>query len=227
MPKILEVIVTSEAEAVEAEAGGADRLELVRALDVGGLTPDPVIVERILAAVTIPVRVMVRDEPSFSPGGADGLHKLQQRAAEFIRMGVDGLVLGFAGNSELDLETTRAVLSAAPTCRATFHRAFDEVVDPLLAIEQLKTIPEIDRILTSGGNGTWQERRARLLALQAAAGPAINILVGAGICEDGLAGLGKEQGLYEIHIGRAARVPQTVDGHVDRHQVAALKSALA
>ena len=36
---ILEVIVLSAADAATAERGGADRLEVVRAIEVGGLTP--------------------------------------------------------------------------------------------------------------------------------------------------------------------------------------------
>jgi copper homeostasis protein len=36
---MLEVIACSVADAVAAERGGADRLELVRDLNVGGLTP--------------------------------------------------------------------------------------------------------------------------------------------------------------------------------------------
>ena len=52
--KLLEVIVTSVDEARAAEEGGADRLELLRDLDVEGLTPVLALVEDVLASVTIP-----------------------------------------------------------------------------------------------------------------------------------------------------------------------------
>ena len=227
MPKTLEVIITSEGEAVEAQAGGADRLEVVRALELGGLTPDPAIVERILAAVSIPIRVMVRNEASFAPGGPLELRALRNQAAQFASMGVDGLVLGFAADGGLNLDATSDVLSAAPGCRATFHRAFDEAADPLLAIEQLKSLPQIDRILTTGGAGTWEERRARLVHWQQAAWPEIHILVGAGLSKHALSGLRVERRLVEVHVGRAARVPHLVNGRVDSRQIATLKSALA
>jgi len=37
---LLEVIALSADDAIAAERGGADRLEIVRAIDTGGLTPD-------------------------------------------------------------------------------------------------------------------------------------------------------------------------------------------
>src|SRR6188474_594629 len=56
----LEVIATSLEDAVEAEAGGADRIELVRDLAAGGMTPPLDLVDAVLSRVRIPVRVMVR-----------------------------------------------------------------------------------------------------------------------------------------------------------------------
>lgn len=225
MAKILEVIVTSEDEATEAEDGGADRLELVRALAAGGLTPDAELVGRVLSRVQIPVRVMVREAATLEAGGPDELETLQRWAAELAELAIDGLVLGFARERRLDLAATAKVLECAPGLKATFHRAFDEAADPLLAIKQLKSLPQIDRILTSGGSGSWEERRKRLKEWQTAAGD-IKLLVGAGLCECTLAELRLEPSLQEVHVGRAAREPQTVDGKVCRRRVAAIKSAL-
>ena len=66
--KILEVIVSSLEDAKQAEAGGADRLEVVRDLEVGGLTPDFQLVEQIAGAVRIPIRVMLREKRFDEPG---------------------------------------------------------------------------------------------------------------------------------------------------------------
>ena len=225
MAKILEVIVTSEDEAIEAERGGADRLELVRAFGLGGLTPETELVERVLRRVSIPVRVMVRETATLQAGGSAEIENLGRRAAELAQLPVDGLVLGFAREDKLDVAAAAALLAFAPDSKVTFHRAFDEAADPLLAIEQLKSQPQIDRILTSGGAGNWQQRRERLNAWQSAAGH-IKLLVGAGLCSCTLAGLRVESRLEEVHVGRAARIPQTIGGKVRREQVAAVKSAL-
>ena len=70
---LLEVIAASVADAKAAQEGGADRLEIVRDLDQGGLTPPFDLVEEIAAAVEIPIRVMLRETPDFDPTGIDRL----------------------------------------------------------------------------------------------------------------------------------------------------------
>lgn len=61
MTPLLEVIACSVGDAVEAEKGGASRLEIVRDLGRGGLTPPLELVAEIKRAVNVPLRVMLRD----------------------------------------------------------------------------------------------------------------------------------------------------------------------
>ena len=56
MMPLLEVIACSVADAVEAEKGGAKRLEIVRDLGRGGLTPPLELVAQIKHAVDLPLR---------------------------------------------------------------------------------------------------------------------------------------------------------------------------
>jgi copper homeostasis protein len=56
---LLEVIVCSVADAVEAERGGAGRLEIVRDLHQGGLTPSLELVREIKLATELPVRTSI------------------------------------------------------------------------------------------------------------------------------------------------------------------------
>jgi len=221
MPKLLEVIVTSEEEAAEAQAGGADRLELVHDLGSGGLTPGLQTVQAVLEEVHIPVRVMLRNTASMV---ITDEHEL---AAILAELPIDGLVLGSSINGEVDFRAIQRIITVAPQIRVTFHRAFEQVTHPLKAIEQLKRFRQIDRILTSGGDGLWTDRRARLLDLQNAADPEMTVLVAAGVCPDTLRGLRDEPALREIHVGRAAREPQTVSGRISKQRIAALKNALA
>ena len=224
MPKILEVIVTSVEDAIEAEAGGADRLELVRAFEIGGLTPDAELVRAVLGAVQIPVRTMLRESPSMSAGDGDALRELQRKAEGFAQLPMEGLVAGFVESGRIDLGAMKAVFSSAPRLKATFHRAFDEIAEPTAGVEQLKELPQIDRILTAGGEGNWTDRRRRLLEWQRAAAPRIKLLVGVGLSSEVMAELSEVPTLTEIHVGRAARVPPTVAGSVKREAVRRLKS---
>lgn len=77
---MLEVIVCSVADALAAEAGGADRLELVRDLEVGGLTPPLELIQDVLRAVRIPVRVMLREQEDFFVRAPKKIERLCQLA---------------------------------------------------------------------------------------------------------------------------------------------------
>ncbi len=226
MPKILEVIVTSVEEAIEAEAGGADRMELVRDLEVGGLTPELSVVEAVLGVIKVPVRVMLRLAASMSAGGVEQMSELRSWAQLLSRLPIDGLVAGFIQHQLIDVTAMSAVIAAAPQSRFTFHRAFDELRDPIVSLEQLKRIPQVDRILTVGGAGGWVERRKQLLDWQKAAAPSIEILVGAGLSPAVLEDLRQTPELREIHIGRAARAGLCASGPVDREAVRRVRSAL-
>jgi copper homeostasis protein len=226
--KVLEVIVSSLADAKEAAAGGADRLEVVRDLSAGGLTPSIELVSEIAVSVSIPIRVMVRENSSMQVADERELHRLCSQAAGFSRLPVDGLVLGFvlAGNV-IDVHSLNVILGSAPGLRATFHRAFDCLSDPLASIVTLKTIPQVDRILTIGGTGSWLARRARLHRWQQHAQPQIRILAGTGILPSVIEDLAADATIQEIHVGRAARNPCETSGSVSRLQVARLKGLCA
>ena len=226
MPGILEVIVTTAVEARTAEAGGADRLELVRDPAAGGLTPEFQVVRDVMEAVAIPVRVMVRKTTSMAAGDDAEMETLRSHASEVARLPVNGLVAGFIRGGEIDLDAMRRLLEPVPHVHVTFHRAFDEVSNPLRAIEHLKSIGQIDHILTSGGEGDWPARKYRLLEWQRAASPEITILVAAGLCPCVLEELNREPLPFQFHVGRAARTGHQVSNPIDREQVASLKSLL-
>lgn len=223
MARLLEVITTSIEEAREAELGGADRLELVRAFEAGGLAPALKVVEEVVQAVAIPVRVMLRENASMMAHPGE-IANLQRMARELAQLPLDGLVMGFVKDGALDLHTMRQVLGAAPQLRVTMHRAFEHVRDPIGAIEQLKGFPQIDRILTSGGTGDWEQRKRNLLEWRAVAAPEIRILVGVGLRTSILTEFAPDSNGFEFHVGRAARLPHTADGRVSRDEIARLKA---
>lgn len=217
---LLEVIVTSRAEALEAEAGGAGRLELVRSLEHGGLTPSLKMIEAVFKTVTIPVRVMLRRRPvlGLDPEEIPGLANC---ARQILRFPIDGFVIGAIRNGEPDLTSVRAVLGDLD-CRATFHRAFDDVLDKHEAVLAIKTVPQIDRVLTDGGRGNWPTRKARLSGWQAVAAPEMRVLVAAGLNEDALGAIASRKTNFEFHVGRAVREGQSTFGRVRRDLVSAL-----
>jgi hypothetical protein len=69
-PILLEVIVQTVDDARAAEAGGADRLEVVRDINRDGLTPSIDVLRSIRAATRLPLRVMVRESATFTVSDA-------------------------------------------------------------------------------------------------------------------------------------------------------------
>lgn len=205
MPRLLlEVIVQSVADARAAAEGGADRLEVVREIRSGGLTPPLSLVRAIAAATALPLRVMVRENEGYATN-AQEVAVMRRAAAEFADAGVDGLVTGFARDGEPLLDDTAAVLAAAGGLRVTFHRAFDQLRDPFDTIDRLAAITQIDRILTDGGRGTPGDRCGRLRQYVTRASTALTIVAGGGVDDEALAWFARNGCVGEVHVGRAAR----------------------
>ena len=202
---LLEVIVQSIEDARAADAGGADRLEVVRDLTRGGLTPPLDLVRRIAGETSLPLRVMVRENDGYGVTGATELRSLQHAAEWLANLGVDGIVAGFARGGELDLDTLRSVMTAARESKVTFHRAFDDLADPIGAIHALRMVSQVDRILTAGGRGDIAARCRRLREYAETAGARVAILAGGGVGEEELQGLRSCGAVREVHVGRAAR----------------------
>ena len=219
---LLEVIVQTVADARAAADGGADRLEVVRAIRDGGLTPPLSLVHAIAAETTLPLRVMVRENPGYDSNPTER-RILQGAAAELAAAGVHGLVAGFARGGQLALADLSPVLDAAPGMRVTFHRAFDTLHDPDGAIDVLAGIPAIDRLLTSGGDGTAPERCARLHRYSMRAGSRIAIVAGGGVDEEALVMFAEAGCVREIHVGRLAREGMDPEGPVTAARVRRLR----
>jgi copper homeostasis protein len=225
MPLLLEVIVSSLADALAAQAGGAHRLEIVRDIGSGGLTPRLPLVRAIAADTALPLRVMVRENAGYELRPRE-LDSLRQAAGEFAALGVDGMVIGFARAGELRLDDVSAVLEAAPGVRATFHRAFDSLSDPLAAIDRIAGVPQIDRILTSGGVGSPHQRATRLAEYSARAGAGLTIVAGSDVDETVASVIGQTRCVREVHVGRAVREGGQRDGAVSPERVRRLLATL-
>jgi copper homeostasis protein len=201
---LLEVIVETVADARAAARGGADRLEVVRALEVGGLTPTLGLVREIAGATGLPLRVMVRGNSGFTTDFRER-QELQRAAEAFVDAGVDGLVVGFARGAVAELEDLVHVVSVPGRARVTFHRAFDQLADPAGTIDALAGVGPVDRILTSGGDGVPAARCERLAAYQRRAGARLTIIAGGGVDEPMLVQIVRTRCVREVHVGRAAR----------------------
>ena len=222
----LEVIACTVTDAVQAERGGANRLEVIRELERGGLTPPVELVRDILVAVSLPVRVMLRESDGSEVNEEAEIERLCTQARQLSELPVEGVVLGFLRDGEIDCALLKRILPYARGKKATFHHAFDETRNPLEAIERLKDFPQIDRILTAGGGRDWKDKIERLIQYEHAAQPEIKILAGGGIDARAIETIRDATGIREFHVGRAARIPQQANGAVHPARVAELVRVL-
>ena len=128
---LLEVCADSVRSCVEAERGGAQRIELCANLVEGGTTPSYGLIKQALKTVKIPINVLVR------PRGGDFLYTddemdvMKQDISACKELGVSGVVIGvLLPDGQIDVERTNALLKLARPLSVTFHRAFDMTSDP-------------------------------------------------------------------------------------------------
>ncbi|MEU0644160.1 copper homeostasis protein CutC [Streptomyces umbrinus] len=202
---VLEVIALGVEDAVAAEAGGADRLELVTDMAADGLTPPVETFAGIRAAVGISLRVMLRLADGFQAGD---VRALVRAARELRAAGADEFVLGFLDETgEPDLPALEAVLAELDGCRWTFHRAIDRAADRDALRKSLADLPGLDAYLTAGSAAGVDEGLATLLAEAARSGEQgyePQLLVGGGLRLDHVPRL-RAAGVDAFHIGGAAR----------------------
>jgi len=182
----LEICANSVTSCIEAEKGGAWRVELCAAIPEGGTTPSYGDIALARELLQIKLHVIIR------PRGGDFLyspleHRIMLKDIEIaLRLGADGVVIGcLTSEGEVDMARNRELVDAAAGMSVTFHRAFDMCHDPFESLERIIELG-CDRLLTSGHR--------------------IIIMPGSGVNANNIAKLAKETGASEFHL--SARVSE-------------------
>jgi len=201
MPNILlEICCGSIDDALQAQAGGAARIELCSALFLGGLTPSIGTLDEARAQLKIPIIAMVRPRS----GGfcyTDAEFRTMERDAEaLLARGADGLVFGILKpDGTIDDRRTRRLRDLCGNKQSVFHRAFDVTPDPFAALEQLIDMG-ITRVLTSGQRPNVVEGMDLIRKLIDRAAGRIEILPGGGIATHMLEEVVKRTGCTQVHL---------------------------
>jgi copper homeostasis protein len=214
---LLEICCGSLDDAIEAEAGGADRVELCSSLFFGGLTPSIGSISEAVRRLRIPVIAMIRPrgggfcytEPEFAAMVAD--------AEAAMAKNVAGLVFGIlTPDGAIDRTRTKQLRDVAGNRDAVFHRAFDVTPDPLRALEELIDLG-ITRVLTSGQQDTVPEGLDLIKRLVDRGGDRIQVMPGGGIKPHNFADVIAKTGCRQIHV--AAFTTRTDDSTHNRPHV--------
>ncbi|MFG3439699.1 copper homeostasis protein CutC [Nonomuraea sp. NPDC047897] len=200
---LLEVIALNVRDAVAAEQGGADRLEVVADMAADGLSPAPETVAAIAAECPLPQMVMLRLDASFTADAAT-LDRLSRDAKALAQAGAAGFVFGFLdGAGVVDLAATEALIHAISPLPWTFHRAVDHAADVHAAWRAVRLLPNLATVLTAGAP-TGVGDGLPVLRTRAEAGDASIVLAGGGLRPEHVPAL-LDYGVRAFHVGSAVR----------------------
>jgi copper homeostasis protein len=216
MTCLLEVCAGSLQSALNAQAGGAHRIELCDNLNEGGTTPSPGIIRQAVKLLDIPVFVLIRPRPGDFLYSDEEFEAMRQDIMHCKEQGAKGIVVGIlCADGTVDVERMTELVRLARPMQVTFHRAFDMVDDPWLALEEIISL-SCDRILTSGQASTAIAGAGLISALVSMAAERILIMPGSGITENNALELIRMTGVKEIHASLRSPVPSAMKFRNDR-----------
>ncbi len=198
---LFEVCAGSVQDCINAQLGGADRVELNSALHLGGLTPSLAMLKLVKEKTSL--KVICMDRPRAAGFCYDDveIETMFEDAKILLENGADGISFGFLNSdATINVTETKKMVELIHQYQkeAVFHRAFDCVDDPMHAIKQLIDCG-VDRILTSGLQPTAMQGASVLEKLQSEFGNQIELLAGSGINANNIRALKEQTGLHQFH----------------------------
>ncbi|MDL2255918.1 copper homeostasis protein CutC [Parabacteroides sp. OttesenSCG-928-K15] len=200
MKRFIEICANSAQSCVEAEIGGASRVELCAAIPEGGTTPSYGEIKTAQELTSkIDINVIIR------PRGGDFLYteaEIQSMLYDIElckQLGVHGVVFGcLTKEGDVDTVLLKRLMNAARPLSTTFHRAFDVCRYPFIALEQIIEAG-CDRILTSGQQPNAELGIPLIAELIKRANDRIIIMPGCGVRENNIARIEALTGAKEFH----------------------------
>ena len=208
---LLEICVDTPAGLEAAIRGGADRIELCSALDLGGLTPTPGLL-LLAREAPVPVYAMIRPRAGTFVFDAAEERAMAAEIAAVAAAGLAGVVLGANRENDgaLDEALLARLLAGAGSLGRTLHRAFDLVPDPRAGLETAVRLG-FERVLTSGGERRAADALPLLADLVRAGEERVAVMPGSGVRPENAARILRETGAREIHSSGRAPLPGPAD----------------
>lgn len=199
-PTVLEACTDCVQSAINAQKGGADRIELCSNLVIGGVTPGKALFELVKKYTDIKTRVLLRPRYGDYCYNRYEFEQLKEEVQMYCEMGADGVVVGMLNpDGTLDTEHMAGLIKTAGDKEKALHRAFDVCVDPMKALEEAIELG-FDTILTSGQGETAWEGRDVLKELHERSAGRIEILAASGIGAESIKNLLPYTGITSYHM---------------------------
>ncbi len=196
---ILEVCAGSVQSAVAARDGGAQRIELCGALEVGGITPSIGLLKSVRSIEGLRLHVLIRSRGGDFHYSDDEISVMEEDIRIARGEGADGVVIGaLNADGTIDERAVERLVKAADGLSVTFHRAFDVAAHPFDSLERIINLG-CDRLLTSGQAATALEGAEMIRQLHEHSAGRIILMPGCGVNSRNAADILRQTGTNEIH----------------------------
>lgn len=163
MANKLEIIVSNKEDAMTAEKGGADRLELSIRAEKGGLTPSLTQISDILINTKLPCYVVIRPN-LVSYNLSDEEFKKMLHHIEIVKISkAKGISLGLLKDGKIDYQKLEKVIEIKGDLELIFNHAIDSTFDYETELKYLINNENIDWIETTGSAETIFDGYKRLI----------------------------------------------------------------
>lgn len=183
---IREKCIGSFLEALEAQALGAERVELCDNLTEGGTTPSYGTIKMVVEKLNIPAFVIIRPRGGDFYYTPEEIEIMKEDIKICKELGVKGVVIGALNrDNTINYDAIKDMIDLAKPMSITFHKAIDELENPVTEVKKLANLG-VNRILTSGTKETALEGENILREMIKEAGEDIIIIVAGKVTKDNL-----------------------------------------
>lgn len=176
--KKLEIACFNLESTLIAQENGADRVELCVEMNLGGITPSLQLIKEARKKLSIDLYVMIRPRGGNFVYSEEEFKIMKNQISEIKKLNVNGFVFGILNSDNtINLVKNKELVELANPFPCTFHKAFDEVVNPFEALEELMECG-FQTILTSGNAPNVNKGINQLERLVEKAIDRINIMPG-------------------------------------------------
>ena len=202
---MLEVIATCLEDVKRIERAGGKRIELISSYTEGGLTPSYAFIKSGRSSTNTDSRYDSSACEVFTYTEEE-IEMMKEDIVVAQKLGVAGVVLGVLNErNEVNEEKLADLLSVVDGINVTYHRAIDDIENPVEAMRTLKKFHKVTHVLTSGGQGNIVDNIPVLTDMQKVSDGQIQLVVGAGVTKENIKQLLDETGISQAHVGTAVR----------------------
>lgn len=196
---IKEACVGSIKEAIIAQKNGANRIELCDNLYEGGTTPSYGTIKKCKDILNIPIACMIRPRGGNFSYSKEEIDVMIEDIKVCKSLNVESVVFGvLKKDNSLDIENMKKLCDVAKPLKIVFHKAIDEMDNPLDVIDTLHELG-VNRILTSGTKNTAFEGCDILNKLIEKSKNKIKIVVAGSVTNENIDNLNKIINSDEFH----------------------------